>query len=173
MKPDARIPGKMKPESANGVGKNSGRKIKNRDFVKHRAPKAITVWTNTRTFFNLKGETMSREINEVIKFTLQIAKEPQSENDHDISLVEWIALLLKKSRSMRHYAEVACSYGLSPRQETLCRNIRHRIKKLAKERDFGVKFKDDPRGYTVRLLLPSGAYNTWGGKEEGYGVPGS
>ena len=29
----------------------------------------------------------------------------------------------------------------------------------------------DPRGYTTKLILPSGAYNTWGGKESGYGVP--
>ena len=29
----------------------------------------------------------------------------------------------------------------------------------------------DPRGYTVKLHLPNGAYNTWGGKESGYGVP--
>jgi hypothetical protein len=34
-----------------------------------------------------------------------------------------------------------------------------------------LKFGGDPRGFTVKLLLPSGEYNTWGGAEEGYGVP--
>ncbi len=29
----------------------------------------------------------------------------------------------------------------------------------------------DPRGYTVKILFPSGIYNTLGGAEEGYGVP--
>jgi hypothetical protein len=32
-------------------------------------------------------------------------------------------------------------------------------------------FGGDPRGYTVKLKLPSGAYNTCGGSQEGYGVP--
>ena len=38
-----------------------------------------------------------------------------------------------------------------------------------------VKFKDGrttaiPRGYVVKLHLPSGKHNTWGGKESGYGI---
>lgn len=32
-------------------------------------------------------------------------------------------------------------------------------------------FGGDPRGYTVKLLLPDGSYNTWGGFECGWGVP--
>lgn len=36
---------------------------------------------------------------------------------------------------------------------------------------FAVTFGGDPRGYTVKLKLPSGAYNTWGGSEDGFGVP--
>jgi hypothetical protein len=36
-----------------------------------------------------------------------------------------------------------------------------------------VKFTGDPRGYTVRLMLPSKRYNTWGGAEDGWGVPNS
>jgi len=31
----------------------------------------------------------------------------------------------------------------------------------------------DPRGYTIKLILPTRVYNTWGGEESGYGVPGS
>lgn len=32
-------------------------------------------------------------------------------------------------------------------------------------------FGGDPRGYTVKVKLPSGVHNTFGGSEEGYGVP--
>ena len=28
----------------------------------------------------------------------------------------------------------------------------------------------DPRGYCLKLHLPDGAYNTWGGRESGYGI---
>lgn len=34
-----------------------------------------------------------------------------------------------------------------------------------------VRFGGDPRGFTVKLFLPSGRYNSWGGKECGWGVP--
>ena len=29
----------------------------------------------------------------------------------------------------------------------------------------------DPRGYCLKLHTPNKRYNTWGGEEEGYGVP--
>jgi len=29
----------------------------------------------------------------------------------------------------------------------------------------------DPRGYCLKVFMPSGRYNTFGGKESGYGVP--
>lgn len=32
-------------------------------------------------------------------------------------------------------------------------------------------FTGDPRGYTVKLHLPSGSHNTMGGRESGYGIP--
>ena len=34
-----------------------------------------------------------------------------------------------------------------------------------------VIFGGDPRGYTVKVKFPSGRYNTFGGAEEGWGVP--
>lgn len=33
-----------------------------------------------------------------------------------------------------------------------------------------VEFGHDPRGNTVKLFLPSGRYNSWGGAEEGWRV---
>ena len=33
-----------------------------------------------------------------------------------------------------------------------------------------VLFTGDTRGYTVRLMLESGRFNTWGGAESGWGV---
>lgn len=47
-----------------------------------------------------------------------------------------------------------------------------RIVKLAEQLPgVRVRFGGDPRGYTVALHLPTGASNSWGGKEYGYGVP--
>jgi hypothetical protein len=48
-----------------------------------------------------------------------------------------------------------------------------RIKALIADRLPGTKLilGGDPRGYTVKLILPTGAYNTMGGKDDGWGVP--
>jgi len=46
-----------------------------------------------------------------------------------------------------------------------------RLKDLCRHYGFGLNLGGDPRGYAVKLILPTGRYNTFGGKEEGYGVP--
>lgn len=46
-----------------------------------------------------------------------------------------------------------------------------RIREICAQFNLPVHFGGDPRGYTVKLKLPSGAYNSWGGSEEWYGVP--
>ena len=45
------------------------------------------------------------------------------------------------------------------------------IKKLCEVSGLSVQTGGDPRGYTVRVVFPDGSYNTWGGKEHGYGIP--
>jgi hypothetical protein len=61
------------------------------------------------------------------------------------------------------------------KHEALCEKrearIELRIATIAAETGFRVDCGGDPRGYTVRIYFPDGTYNTWGGKESGYGVP--
>ena len=50
--------------------------------------------------------------------------------------------------------------------------IAKRVKTLLKKYELDdVKFKvgGDPRGYCLKIMLPNGRYNSWGGKEEGWG----
>ncbi len=65
--------------------------------------------------------------------------------------------------------EAQCNGPLTKRQETRERNIEATVRKLIADHLPGVtaRFQGDPRGYTVRLLLPSGAYNSWDGKTWG------
>ena len=46
-----------------------------------------------------------------------------------------------------------------------------RLKDLCRHYGFELNLGGDPRGYAVKLILPTGRYNTFGGKGEGYGVP--
>ena len=57
--------------------------------------------------------------------------------------------------------------ALERREGQIERRIRNRCELLG----FRVEFGGDPRGYCVRVFVPSGKSNTWGGAECGYGVP--
>ena len=49
--------------------------------------------------------------------------------------------------------------------------VERRIEALCTDLGIKADFGGDPRGYAVKLHLPGGAYNTWGGAESGWGVP--
>ena len=57
------------------------------------------------------------------------------------------------------------------RIEKRAHQLEKRMLAILKPYGFDVTFGGDPRGFTVKLKLPSGASNTWGGSEDGYGVP--
>ena len=80
--------------------------------------------------------------------------------------------LLAYAQRLHHYAETACNYGLTPAQEKRVTNLETKVKAICADLDLAisVKFNGDPRGYAVKLMLPSGDFNTWGGKEEGWGI---
>lgn len=101
------------------------------------------------------------------------------------SIVEAARALLRHARTHHRLAEEECNgptgcwyqanaqrmddwqAGLEKRQE----RVEKRISEICAGLDLPVHFGGDPRGYTVKLKLLGGAYNTWGGSEEGYGVP--
>lgn len=57
-------------------------------------------------------------------------------------------------------SDVARKDAVEARIEALCAGVGVRV-----------KFGGDPRGYTVKVFFPSGRSNTWGGAEDGWGVP--
>ena len=81
--------------------------------------------------------------------------------------------LLRRGRSHCRLHEAACNGELTPAQEAREGRIRDEIEALCKPYNIKPQFGGDPRGNTVKLMLATGEYNTWGGKECGWGVPGS
>jgi hypothetical protein len=63
-----------------------------------------------------------------------------------------------------------CNYGLTEKQEREKATSRKLIAKELKPYGITCNFSGDPRGYVVKCRLPSGKYNTWGGKESGWGI---
>jgi hypothetical protein len=78
--------------------------------------------------------------------------------------------LLRLADRLQRYAEAACNYQLTINQEHRVGRLEKRVREICQGWGIGVKFNGDPRGYVVRLMLPNGSYNTWGGKAEGWGI---
>lgn len=49
--------------------------------------------------------------------------------------------------------------------------IEKHMKQIADGYGLTINFGGDPRGSTVKIHFPSGRYNTWGGRETGWGIP--
>jgi hypothetical protein len=79
--------------------------------------------------------------------------------------------ILRNAETVQRFAVEACNRELSKSEILRDENAQARILATCAEAEIAVDFSGDPRGYVVKLHFPSGAYNTWGGKEAGYGVP--
>ena len=49
--------------------------------------------------------------------------------------------------------------------------VERRMREVCAACGLSANFQGDPRGYTVKIAFPDGAYNTMGGREDGWGVP--
>lgn len=82
--------------------------------------------------------------------------------------------LMKLARALEREAANLCNIPdyqqrYDRNHHRLCGKVREVIDGLGSS--FNFKTSGDPRGYGLKLMLPSGRYNTFGGPEEGYGVP--
>ena len=81
------------------------------------------------------------------------------------------AELCRFANSLNRLSEFACNSGLTERQERRKQNLQTRIKTVLERAGLILNhFNNDPRGYAVYLALPDGSYNSFGGRECGYGI---
>lgn len=101
--------------------------------------------------------------------------------NHTNGNVLWAAPLARKmvrlAKKHQHYQGLLCNRELTPGEVKADLKVEEQLRVIVKEeigKGCTVRFMGDPRGYTVRLLgFDDDAFNTWGGKESGYGVPTS
>lgn len=100
-------------------------------------------------------------------FVAQMAKEGMPA---DVALA-----ILRDAQVIQTIAVRECSEEMSEaearRVEKREKEAIERITQRAKPYVSEIKVGGDPRGYCVKLILKSGKYNTWGGPEDGFGVP--
>ena len=93
---------------------------------------------------------------------------------------EICSLIARNAATYGRIQEAWCSVEMSPQQtsgtERREKNLERRISELVEQlptvkgEQITVKFGGDPRGYTVKLIMPDHRYNSWGGAEDGIGV---
>lgn len=59
----------------------------------------------------------------------------------------------------------------TPRVQVQILRARQRIEAACRLWSIKLNFQGDPRGACVKLILPSGKWNSWGGEESGFCVP--
>lgn len=96
---------------------------------------------------------------------------------------ETIAAICEAAARSQQLAVHACNRSLTKREEqedaALDARLRELVAKMPKVRDektgklasVRLKLGGDPRGAVVKLVMPDGRYDSWGGKEDGYCVP--
>jgi hypothetical protein len=81
------------------------------------------------------------------------------------------AELCSLATSLNRLNEIACNSGLTERQERRKQNLQTRIMAVLEGAGLVLNhFNSDPRGYAVYLDLPDGSYNSFAGRDCGYGI---
>lgn len=79
--------------------------------------------------------------------------------------------LMKLAKMKERYNLLHCNVGLTPQQEANVEKVCIKVNDIATKLHTTIHIGGDPRGYALKILLPSKEYNTWGGAEDGYGIP--
>ena len=77
----------------------------------------------------------------------------------------------KMARSIERNAVAVCNGTSTPTSERRALNAANAALKLGELAGVTPRLGGDPRGHCLKLVLPTGRYNTMGGAEEGWGVP--
>jgi hypothetical protein len=79
--------------------------------------------------------------------------------------------LCNLANSLNRLNELDCNCGLNERQEQWKQKLQEQIKAVLDRTGLVLNhFESDPRGYAVYIDLPDSSYNSFGGRENGYGI---
>lgn len=85
--------------------------------------------------------------------------------------VEDICQMIRLAKEHHTIQEHDCNGTKTSRMEKREFTIERQIKEIGIKLNLAPHFSGDPRGYTVKLHHSSGnLWNTWGGRETGYGI---
>lgn len=90
---------------------------------------------------------------------------------HGISTYQAI-LLRKCAVVVERYNVNQCNRQVTERETARAERAKDQAREIVEAHGFTLITGGDPRGYALKVLFGAeGPYNTWGGAEEGYGIP--
>lgn len=91
--------------------------------------------------------------------------------DRKTTAVEFARLVLSNASTIQRIATNECNRELTDGERRQDAAAQQRIIEACRPWGIGPTFNGDPRGVCVKLILPSGRYNSFGGAEDGFCVP--
>ena len=85
--------------------------------------------------------------------------------------IEPACTLMRLTRRAERYNVLACNGDLTRRQQRAAERVDAQAKGIAEKLGTVLRCDGDPRGFSLKIAFPSGAYNTWGGIQDGWGIP--
>lgn len=101
---------------------------------------------------------------------LEAARKLGVAEQHGLAGIDSMTRIVQLAKQHHTMQERACNGEMTDAHETRLLNIENEIAERAGALGLKAHFDGDPRGFTVKLHAANGAYNTWGGKETGYGI---
>ncbi len=106
------------------------------------------------------------------EFTATIIAEITAQPGGDTATARKVATrILNDAHTLQQIAIRACNGTLEAFDATNDKAAENRILRACKPWGIRPDFNGDPRGAVVKLRLPSGKWNSFGGPEDGYCVP--
>lgn len=106
---------------------------------------------------------------DVLMLIAILAREECARNVASDRLAHLVEHLYRCAKQLSVYAERACDRPLTPTEKNARKAVERQAHELCAELGVPVSFNDDPRGFSVKLRLPNGASNDWGGETWGLG----
>jgi hypothetical protein len=108
---------------------------------------------------NSMNKTLQRNYSETLVRFLD-----ESEEKNPLKMADLLSDLHRCESSLHRYAVIACERELTDsenkRQNTVTRKVDH----IAAVLGFPVRYNNDPRGFAIQFVLPSGRSNSFGGE---------
>ena len=99
--------------------------------------------------------------------TFNQLKQEQKTFHTDGQLEDILKKLHYYETALHRLAETRCNRDTTFHEEKREASIENKVKAIAEQLGFKVKFNGDPRGGAIRFILPSGKSNNWDGKTWG------